>query len=415
MGRTSAALGATRVGPESPRERGQPTPDLERAAWLALSSVPGIGPVNFGRLIRRHGSAVAAWQRGATLLDDLERIPPEAHDELAQRQRLGLDAYRERLEAALARLGATALLADDDGYPPALRSATPHPPVLYVVGDRAAFAGLAVAVVGTRRPTGYGRASAEVIADELARSGATVVSGLAMGIDGVAHAAAVAAGGRTVAVLPSPLDRVYPPGHRRLASHIVACGGALVTEVPPARSVGRPDFARRNRVIAGMAQATVVVEAPDRSGALLTAAATLDYGRDLFAVPGPISSAASRGCNRLIADHQAALVTSAAALLHQVGATRPEGSLSVAELSEIEGLVLGCLLKQSGSMEELIDRTLLSPHAVAAAVTLLESRALVSGYGGATLHPTAAARRIGHAGRGANIDKEHHGAKLAQR
>jgi predicted Rossmann fold nucleotide-binding protein DprA/Smf involved in DNA uptake len=132
-------------------------------------------------------------------------------------------------------------------------------------------------------------------------------------------------------------------------------------------------------------------------------------------VPGPISSAASRGCNRLIADHQAALVTSPAALLHQVGATRLEGPLSVAELSETEGLVLGCLLKQSGSMEELMDRTLLSPHAIAAAVTLLESRALISGYGGATLHATAAARRIGRTAVGVHADKEHGGAKLARR
>ena len=122
---------------------------------------------------------------------------------------------------------------------------------------------------GTRRPSGYGRASAEEIGDELARAGVTVVSGLAIGIDAVAHTAALAAGGRTVAVLPSPIDRIYPPAHRDLARRMVAAGGALLTELSPGRQIGRPDFARRNRIIAGLAEAVVVVEAPDRSGALI--------------------------------------------------------------------------------------------------------------------------------------------------
>src|SRR5207237_2409670 len=166
---------------------------------------------------------------------------------------------------------------------------------------------------------GYGLSAAAEIADELARAGLTVVSGLAIGIDGRAHLAALEAGGRTVAVLPSPIDRVYPPRHRELAARIVAEGGALVSESPPGRMSGKPDFARRNRIISGLAQATVVVEAPDRSGALLTASAALAQGRELYAVPGPIDSIASRGCNRLIADHQAELVTSPASLLHRPG------------------------------------------------------------------------------------------------
>jgi DNA processing protein len=252
-----------------------------------------------------------------------------------------------------------------------------------------------VAIVGTRRATGYGRACAAELADELARAGVTVVSGLAIGIDGQAHLAAVAAGGRSVAVLPSPLDRVYPPRHRELAARLVATGGALVSELAPAQSHGKPDFARRNRVIAGLARAVVVVEAPDHSGALLTVAAALDYGREVFAVPGPIDAVASRGCNRLIADHQATIVTSAAALLHRIGATPGGRPVSVASLSDTEARVLHALLQRPGSIEELITRTRTATGPLASTLTLLEARGLVESYGGATFHPTLTARRIG--------------------
>src|SRR6185295_3447976 len=138
------------------------------------------------------------------------------------------------------------------------------------------------------------------------------------------------AGGRSVAVLPSPLDRIYPPRHRELAERMASSGGALLSEVAPGNVIGRPDFARRNRVIAGLAQAVVVVEAPDRSGALLTASAATQLNRELYAVPGPIDSIASRGCNRLIADQLAAVVTSSAGLLTSIGLQSQARPISVA-------------------------------------------------------------------------------------
>jgi DNA processing protein len=263
-----------------------------------------------------------------------------------------------------------------------------------------------VAVVGTRRPSGYGRAAAEEIGDELARAGVPVISGLAIGIDAVAHGAAVAAGGRSVAVLPSPIDRLYPPIHRELATRMLAAGGALLSELPPGRPLGRPDFARRNRIIAGLAEAVVVVEAPDRSGALLTADAAIALGRELFAVPGPMDAATSRGTNRLIADHLATLVTSPAALLHMVGLRRGRFPVSVRSLSEAEGLVLAAVLRRAASIEELFDRTHLSTSALAATLTMLEARGLVTAYAGATFHPTLAARRSGWGRRPG--DRSHH-------
>lgn len=373
-------------------------PASETPYWIALSLVPGVGPVGFARLLRRYGSGRAAWAAGASLLEELPRLPDDAAPALDRLRREGVAALAARVRRATNRAGGTVITALDHQYPAALAAADPRPPLLYVAGDPGSMAAPCVAIVGTRRATGYGRACAAEIADELARAGVTVVSGLAIGIDGQAHLAAVLAGGRSVAVLPSPLDRVYPPRHRDLAARLVATGGALVSELAPGQAHGKPDFARRNRIIAGLARAVVVVEAPDRSGALLTVAAAIEYGREVFAVPGPIDAVASRGCNRLIADHQASIVTSAAGLLHRIGATPGGRAVSVASLSDSEALVLHALLERPGSIEELIARTKLATGPTASTLTLLEARGLAESYGGATFHATLTARRIGRPG-----------------
>jgi DNA processing protein len=370
-------------------------PERERPFWIALSLVPGVGPVGFARLLRRFGSARAAWAAGTGILDELPRVPDDAVSGLRLLRRRPAAAIARAVEEATQRAGGRVVTALESGYPTALSGLDPRPPVLYLSGDPQALEATCVAVVGTRRATGYGHACATEIGDELARAGVTVISGLALGIDGDAQRAAVAAGGRSVAVLPSPLDRIYPPRHRGLAAQLVATGGGLVSELAPGHAPGRPDFARRNRIIAGLARAVVVVEAPDHSGALLTAAAAVDYGRDLLAVPGPIDAAASRGCNRLIADQLATLVTSPASLLHRIGAVSGRGAVSVASLSEAEGLVLGRLLQRAASIEELMSGTGLATGPLASTLTLLEARGLVDSYGGATFHPTLIARRIG--------------------
>jgi DNA processing protein len=371
--------------------------EADRPYWIAISLVPGVGGVGFVRILERFGSARVAWAVGEELLDCLPRRPPEAAEGLARLRRRGATSVARQVEARVRSVGGVTLTALDVDYPPALRATDPRPPVLYRAGDGAALAGPAVAVVGTRRATGYGRSVAQEIADELARAGVTVVSGLAIGIDGEAHAAALAAGGRSVAVLPSPLDRIYPPRHHQLAARLAAEGGALLSELAPGHSPGRPDFARRNRIIAALTRATVVVEAPDHSGALLTAAAAVELGRELYAVPGPIDSLASRGCNRLVADHLAAIVTSAAGLLTSIGLRSTALPLGVATLSDPEAMVLYTLLRQPGSIEELLPSMELSTAELASALTLLEARGLVTSYGGATFHPTLAARRLGSA------------------
>ena len=369
--------------------------ESEAPYWIAVSLVPGVGPVGFARLLRRYGSARAAWDAGAALLEVLPRAPEDAAPALARLIRAGAARVAARVQAETRRAGGRILTALDPDYPAALSAADPRPPVLYLAGDPAAMARPSVAIVGTRRASGYGRACAAEIAEELARAGVTIVSGLAMGIDAEAHLAAVAAGGLSVAVLPSPLDRIYPPRNRDLAARLVATGGALLSELAPGAAPGKPDFARRNRIIAGLVRAVVVVEAPDQSGALLTAASAIAHGREVFAVPGPIDAIASRGCNRLIADHQATIVTSPAALLHRIGAQPGPQPVSVASLSDTEAMVLHALLQRPASIEELIGRTRLPTGPLASTLTLLEARGLAESFGGATFHPTLVARRIG--------------------
>jgi DNA processing protein len=369
--------------------------EAETPHWIAISLVPGVGPVGFARLLRRFGNARNARAAGPALLETLPRVPDDAAPALARLRREGAGRVASRIAAATRRSGGQILTALHAAYPAALSAADPRPAVLYMAGDPASMARPCVAIVGTRRASGYGRSCAAEIAEELARAGVTIVSGLAIGIDAHAHLAAVEAGGLSVAVLPSPLDRIYPPRHRELAARLVATGGALVSELAPGAAPGKPDFARRNRIIAALGRVVVVVEAPDHSGALLTAAAAIDHGREVFAVPGPIDAIGSRGCNRLIADHQATIVTSAAALLHRIGAQPGSRPVSVTSLSDTEAMVLHRLLQRPASIEELIEQTDMATGPLAGTLTLLEARGLVESYGGATFHPTLAARRIG--------------------
>ncbi|MGI8657963.1 MAG: DNA-processing protein DprA [Candidatus Limnocylindria bacterium] len=364
----------------------------EREAWIALSLLPGIGPAGFARLVAQHGSAVAAWASNPDADRSGVRTPqsPSAPDTSRDDPR----AVARALEAATRKVGGRVVTGLDEDYPPALRTLDPRPPTLFIIGPDGVFRRRAVAVVGTRRASGYGLTVATEVADDLARAGVVVVSGLALGIDGAAHRATVTADAAGIAVLPSPLDRVYPPRHRALARDIVRAGGALVTEVAVGASIGRPDFARRNRIIAGLAEAVVVVEAPDHSGALLTVSAASAIGREVYAVPGPIDAMSSRGCNRLIADQHAVMVTSSASLMHQIGLARGLRPPTVAALSEVEGVVLRHLLERPGSIEELVDRTRQPAASVASALAMLEARGLVDPYGGATFHVTLAAKRL---------------------
>lgn len=282
-----------------------------RLAWIGLNLLPSLTPRRQGLLLRRCGGPIEAWQAlGEALPDDLRKEIGEK----AISERKGADPERELAQAE--QVGARVLTVDDPDYPPPLREIPTPPPVLYMLGAWEPQDGCAVAMVGTRRCTSYGRLVARKLGAELAGRGVTVVSGLAPGIDAAAHQGALSAG-RTIAVLGSGLGKPYPAGSERLIADI-ALRGAVLSEFPWEMPGSQWTFPRRNRVIAGLALVVVVVEAPDRSGALITVDCALAQGKEVLAVPGPITSEASRGTNRLIQDG-AKLVTSVEDVLSEIG------------------------------------------------------------------------------------------------
>ena len=271
-----------------------------------------------------------------------------------------------------------AVASDDAAYPAALRTIADPPPVLYVRGTVRPGDVRAVAVVGTRRASAYGAQAARYLAGGLARNGVTVVSGLARGIDAVAHDAALLAGGRTLAVLGCGVDVTYPPEHRRLAERIVA-SGALLAEVPPGTPPLRFQFPRRNRLISGLCAGVVVVEGREDSGALITACAALEQGRDVFAVPGPIFDPRTAAPHGLLRDG-AAPVTCAEDILDALG--WPVTDTAVPDvgppLNGEEEQVFAHLELTPQTTDEIVLRSRLRAAAVARSLVVLECRGLVT-------------------------------------
>lgn len=282
------------------------------APWLGFQRVPGIGPARLARLVELFGSVAAAWSASVA---DLRRAGVSADMAAA------IDHVRSTLDisteiARMRQAGVRAIPLDDSEYPRLLSHAASAPPLLYARGAITAEDEVAVAIVGTRRATPYGIDMATRLAHDLAAAGVTIVSGLAYGIDTAAHRAALKAGGRTIAVLGSGPDVIYPAQNRSLASRIIE-SGAIVSEHPVGTKPDARNFPARNRIISGMSRGTIVVEAPTSSGAMLTASFAADQGRDVFAVPGPATAASSGGCHALIRNG-ATLITSAEDVLEHL-------------------------------------------------------------------------------------------------
>ena len=268
-----------------------------RAYWVGLNLVKGIGSVRFKLLVDTFGTPEAAWDAppDAWVAAGLSRKIAESFERV--HTGVSLEQVWERIQS----LGVSVLTWEDAGYPAHLKEIEQPPPILYVRGSLLPEDDWAVAIVGTRRATAYGRQVAEEFATALAHSGITVVSGLARGIDSIAHQAALNAGGRTLAVLGSGVDLVYPPENRRLAEQVIQ-HGALVSDYPVGTQPDGINFPPRNRIISGLSRAVIIVEAGITSGALITANFAAEQGRDVFAVPGSINAPQSQGTNRLIRD-----------------------------------------------------------------------------------------------------------------
>jgi DNA processing protein len=263
--------------------------------WVALHKIPMLGTVRFRRLEAAFGDLANAWAAGPGDLKAAGLEARAASEIVAARSRFDPDEELDRLDRAEVK----AVTWHDAEYPPRLKEISDPPPVLYYKGTLLPADERSVAVVGTRGPTTYGREAAAQLSGELARQGITVVSGLALGIDGVAHRAALDAGGRTLAVVANGLDMVYPREHTPLAQRI-AGQGAVVSESPLGVRPDSRSFPRRNRLISGMSLGTLVVEAAEGSGARWTVYHALEQDREVFCVPGSVFSPASRLTNRLI-------------------------------------------------------------------------------------------------------------------
>lgn len=266
------------------------------APWLALGRVKGLGGVGFKRLAARFADPTQALFASRAELEQVEGLHREVIDRLAHFS--DWSPIEDELRRARAA-GVRIVPFNDPDYPARLRMIADPPPVLYVKGALASADERAVAIVGSRSASDYGRRVARDLASGLASAGFTVVSGMARGIDGMAHESALQAGGRTIAVLGSGVERPYPPEHERLYRRI-AESAAVLSELPVGARPAAFNFPARNRLISGLSLGVVVVEATEKSGSLITAAAAVEQGREVFAVPGQAGASRSRGAHRLI-------------------------------------------------------------------------------------------------------------------
>jgi DNA processing protein len=357
----------------------------ERDFWLALSRVPGIGAKRLAGLVGTFGSARGVWEAAPAALEGCG-LPAPVLGSLLKARREG---DPEKAAIALARLGLSAVTLLDVGFPSELRSDPGSPPALFVRGDVACVSAPGVAVVGTRRPTHAGLEVTAEIAGDLAAAGLVIISGLALGIDAAAHRAALDAGGRTVAVLGSGHNHLYPAANDGLAREIVAHDGAVISQFDPDTIPEKGRFLVRNRVVAGLARGVVGTEAPLGSGALRTARHARSLGRVVMAVPGPVSNPAYGGCLELIREGARA-VGNAAHVLADLGAparARPAGEPDGPHGREDEpygpadraATVLDCLGPgEAVPFALLMARTGLSADSLGVALGLLEIRGLVS-------------------------------------
>jgi len=351
----------------------------EKAYWVGWNLVKGVGAVRFKQLLDFFGSAELAWNApGSALLS--AGMPQKVIDRHYQiKNQVDLDRIMDRISANAIRV----VTWEEDEYPRRLKEINQSPPVLFIKGSINVEDDWAVAVVGTRRVTPYGRQVADELGRFLAQNGVTVISGLARGVDAIAHHAALEAGGRTIAVLGSGVDVIYPPEHRKLATEIIQ-QGALVSDYPVGTQPDGVNFPPRNRIISGLSLATVVVEAGEKSGALITAEFAVDQGKDVFAVPGSILNAQSEGTNRLIEQGARPLLKFGEILetlqLEQI----PEKQLTrkLNPMTSIEQTLFSQLTSDPTHIDQLCEKTGLSITDVSATLTMMELKGLVSQVGG---------------------------------
>jgi DNA processing protein len=349
----------------------------EVRALLALHLVPGLGPRLTAALLERFGSAGAVLEAGPEQLCEVLHIGTKlAGDVCAALREVDVDAELERMD----RHGVRLVALGTPEYPAPLATIPDPPHLLYVRGTLVNGDVKAVAIVGSRSCTAYGRRVTERLASGLARAGYTIVSGLARGIDGVAHKAAVDAGGRTTAVLANGLSRIYPPDHPDLARDVERAG-ALLTEATMGQEPLAPLFPARNRLISGLSRGVVIVEANERSGALITASHAAEQGRPAFAVPGPVDNPASAGCHGLIRKG-AVLVRGVEDVLEELEGVAVVAGPAAAVgappgLNDVQRRIWDFLAEQPRHLDEMVQQLAMTVPQLAACLLTLEMKRVV--------------------------------------
>ena len=342
--------------------------------WLGFNMVPGIGPARLRALLDHFGGDLqSAWEAPASELREAGLDRRSIQSFLSVRGTLDLDRELRLVDEA----GISILTWDNPAYPRLLRKIDSSPPVLYMRGRLDEADEWALAVVGTRQASSYGRESTRRLVTPLVQLGVTVVSGLALGIDGEAHLAALEAGGRTLAVLASGVDVIYPPEHRRLAERIQQ-NGALLSEYPLGTPPDRKNFPPRNRIISGLSRGVLVVEAAAKSGALITARFAAEQGRDVFAVPGSILTKRHLGTNTLISDGATPVLTPEDVVRElQLGMLpQKQEARQVIEATENESQLLAWLSDEPLHIDEIGHLAGLPISEVSSMLTVLELKGL---------------------------------------
>ncbi|MTI95166.1 MAG: DNA-protecting protein DprA [Firmicutes bacterium] len=342
------------------------------AQWLAVANIHGIGPRTIAEVYRKHGNIDIFFNAGANqLAEALDTSVAKARNIMAS---IDLSEAMEKLQLC-SKLAIKLLTLDSPAYPPLLKRIYDPPPVLYYRGSLPCSDKKLLAVVGSRKATEYGRVVTAKLTENLVRSGLGIVSGLALGIDGAAHRACLEAKGYTVAVLGCGLDRTYPAKHIQLKQQ-VEDSGCVISEFPPGTPPAAGNFPRRNRIISGMCQGLLVVEAAEKSGAMITVGFALEEGRDVFAVPGNINSPQSKGTNGLI-QQGAKLVLDATDILEEYGICSLP--LNVKQEPGIDSdPVLEYIDFQGVTLDELVFLTGLSANILLARLVSLELKGLVA-------------------------------------
>lgn len=353
------------------------------AYLLALHSIDGLGPIRLKKVLDHFQDPKLTWWSDGKDLRELGIPENTVNLFLETRKKLDPEEYLEYVEKS----GLKWMTIFDDDYPKLLKTIYDPPIVIYYQGEILEKDARAIAIVGTRKITGYGRAVTEDFTKGLVEAGLTIVSGLARGVDSVAHQTAIDNKGRTLAILGGGLNKIFPPENIDLAKKIANGQGAVLSEFPPDYPSVAGNFPARNRIISGLSLATLVTEAAEDSGSLITARLSLEQGRDVFAVPGPVTSTLSKGPISLIREG-ARIVMEPGEILEELGLERSQGmgdrldKLQNMELSENENAILACLENESKHIDEICRELTLNAALVSGTLLKLEILGLVRSLGG---------------------------------